>query len=627
MGIVVCPQPILVPAALYAIMGICAMKRLLSGNEAIALGAWEAGVRYASAYPGTPSTEILENLAQYQGVRAEWSANEKVALDAAIGASLAGVRALAAMKHVGVNVAADSLFSASYTGVVGGLVLVSADDPGCWSSQNEQDNRQYARFAKIPCLEPSDSQEARDFVGLALDISEQFDTPVMLRTTTRISHSKSPVEVGVPTRRSDDKTPQFVRDVARFTLIPAHARLRHPVVEERMKRLAEYAETSSLNRIELGDRSLGIISASVAYQYAREVFAGASFLKLGMSYPLPARKIRDFAAHVERLVVVEELDPFFEEQIKAMGLAVSGKEYFPISGELSLDLVRAGALKLGVGDYGRRDAPSRPRIEPTSLPPRPPAMCPGCSHRGVMYALQKLKLNVLGDIGCYALGILPPFAAMHTCTCMGSSIGQAQGLGGVGVHKPFVAVIGDSTFFHSGLSPLASMVYNRTPGTVLILDNRTTGMTGQQGNPASGSQLQGEGRRVDIAQVVRGLGVEHLWQVDAYNVKEIEAAVRQALSVRDAPSVVLVSGACVFLPSAPRKPAVTVDAGVCNGCSLCFRVGCPAILEGELDVRTKKPKAVIDRILCVGCDICLQVCPRHAILRVGPDDAAEGAPA
>ncbi len=595
------------------------MKKLLSGNEAIALGAWEAGVRFACAYPGTPSTEILENLAHYQGVTAQWASNEKVALDAASGASYAGVRSLAAMKHVGVNVAADTLFSVAYTGVRGGLVLVSADDPGCWSSQNEQDNRQYARFAKIPCLEPSDSQEAKDFVRAAIEISEQFDTMVLLRSTTRLSHSKTPVEVGVPEERGVASAPTFVPNPNKYMVLPANARKLHAVVEERLRKLSEFGNTSSLNRIEWGERSLGIITSSIAYQYAREIFAGASFLKLGLSYPLPEKLIRDFAAQVGRLIVVEELDPFFEDQIRNMGIAVAGKEFFPITGELNLAVVRAGAQKLDMKGFTPA-GPSVMDMPPLTVPDRPPALCPGCPHRSTFYVLNKLKVNVMGDIGCYSIGASEPFRAMDAITCMGASIGLLQGMKSAGATNKLVAVIGDSTFFHSGLSPLASLVYNRVPGTVLILDNDTTGMTGAQGNPGSGDTLQGQGTRIDIEGVVRALGVRDVWTIDAFMQKEVETTIKQALAITDRPSVVIMKGACVFLDDAIRKPAVTVDNDVCNGCSLCFRVGCPAILKGAIDTRTAKPKAVIDEVLCVGCDICLQVCPRHAIFRLAPDD-------
>lgn len=596
------------------------MKRMLSGNEAIALGAFEGGVRYAAAYPGTPSTEILENLATYKGVVAEWSANEKVALDCALGAALSGARALAAMKHVGVNVAADSLMSASYTGVRAGLVLVSADDPGTFSSQNEQDNRQYARFGKMPCLEPSDSQEAKDWTALGLALSEQFDTIVILRSTTRLSHSKSAVEVDVPKERGElPPLPKFERQPTKYVIIPAHAKLRHPVVEQRMLRLKEYAETTPLNRTEWGDTKIGIVTGGVAYQYAREVFHGYSILKLGLSHPIPEKMIREFAGQVETLVIVEELDPFWEEQIRAMGLRCYGKDVFPITGEFTLQVVRDAALQAGL--------PVRQveRPQPVSLsfkvPPRPPALCPGCPHRSVFYSLSKHKVVVSGDIGCYTIGVLPPFNAMDTTIAMGTSIGLAHGANQAGLEQKMVAVIGDSTFFHAGLPALANAVYNNSPTLTLILDNGTTGMTGQQGNPGSGQTLQGTpGKRVPIEPVVRAMGIEAVRRVSALDELAVDKAIKEALAVQDKPSVVIIEGACVFSDEFQRRPIVSVDLETCNGCGLCFRVGCPAILKSEEhDAKTNRPKAMIDPLLCVGCDVCLQICPRHAILRPEPE--------
>jgi indolepyruvate ferredoxin oxidoreductase alpha subunit len=595
------------------------MKRLLSGNEAIALGAFEGGVRYAAAYPGTPSTEVLENLATYKGVVSEWASNEKVAFDSALGAAFAGARALAAMKHVGVNVAADSLMSASYTGVRAGLVLVSADDPGTFSSQNEQDNRQYARFGKIPCIEPSDSQEAKDWTALAFEISEQFDTVVLLRSTTRLSHSKSAVEVDVPKDRGAlPPLEKFERQPLKYVIIPAHAKLRHPVVEERIRKLKEYAETTPLNRIEWADKKIGVITGGVAYQYAREVLAGFSILKLGLSHPIPEKMIRDFAAQVETLVVAEELDPFWEEQIRAMGLKCYGKDIFPMTGEFTLKVVRDAAIKAGL------PAKQLPSPGPTPLafkvPPRPPALCPGCPHRSAFYSLSKHKVLVSGDIGCYSIGTLPPFNAMDTVVAMGASIGLAHGATQAGLQEKMVAVIGDSTFFHAGIPALASAIYNNSSTTTIILDNGTTGMTGQQGNPGTGQTLQGtQGRRVPIEPVVRAMGVEAVWNVLALDEEVVDKAIKEALAVKDKPSVVIVEGTCVFLDEFQKRQVVSVDLETCNGCALCFRVGCPAILKSdEHDAKTNRPKAAIDPLLCVGCDVCLQVCPRDAIFR--PDN-------
>jgi indolepyruvate ferredoxin oxidoreductase alpha subunit len=594
-------------------------KRLLSGNEAVALGAWEAGVRYAAAYPGTPSTEILPALAQYAGVKAEWASNEKVALDAAIGASFAGGRALAAMKHVGVNVASDSLMTLSYTGVGAGLVLVSADDPGAFSSQNEQDNRHYARFGKFPCLEPSSSQEAKDFTAFAFELSERFDTPVMLRTTTRLSHSKSAVEVSMPDEpRGWEPLPPFERKPRKYVMIPAHARLRHPVVEERMEALAAYAETCPLNQVVWGDRRIGVIADGVAYQVAREVFAGFSFLKLGMVHPLPQQMIRDFAAEVGTLVVVEELDPFIEQQVRAMGLPVIGKDVFPLTGELTLARARAGAIQAGLLAEGPEE-PEPAAENNLTVPARPPALCPGCPHRSVFFNLRKLKMLVSGDIGCYAIGVLPPFEEMDMLISMGASIGMAHGAKQAGCPDNIVATIGDSTFFHTGLPELANLIYNGGNACTMILDNGTTAMTGGQDHPGTGVTLQGQATgKVNIESLVRAMGVEDLWVVDALDVKGVEQAIREATAVDDRPTVIIVNGWCVFTPQFQRRPVVAVDPDVCNGCGFCFRVGCPAILKSEeLGERTKRPKAEIDPLLCTGCTVCLQVCPRSAIFETG----------
>ncbi len=596
--------------------GSAARRRLLSGNEAIALGAWEAGVRYAAAYPGTPSTEILPALAQHAGVRAEWSSNEKVALDSVIGASFAGGRALAVMKHVGVNVASDSLMSLSYTGVGAGLVLVSADDPGAFSSQNEQDNRHYARFGKFPCLEPSDSQEAKDFTAFAFDLSEEFDTPVMVRSTTRVSHSKSPVVVSMPDEpREWEPLPPFERKPQKYVMIPAHARRRHPEVEERMRALADYAETCSLNRVEWGDKRVGVIADGIAYQVAREIFAGFSFLKLGLVHPLPRGMIRDFAAEVDTLVVVEELDPFIEEQVRALGLGVVGKQFFPTTGELTLSRVREGALKAGLPIAGET-GPTEEEGQELAIPGRPPALCPGCPHRSVYFNLRKLKLLVSGDIGCYAIGVLPPFEEMDMLVSMGASVGMAHGAKQAGCPDDIVATIGDSTFFHTGLPELANTIYNQGNACTMILDNRTTAMTGGQDHPGTGVTLQGEpGHQIDIEAVVRAMGVEDLWVVDAMDVEGVEQAIREAIAVDSRPAVVYVKGECVFVPTFQRRPVVVVDEDVCNGCGFCFRVGCPAILKAEqIDERTGRPKAEIDPLLCTGCTVCLQVCPRGAIV-------------
>jgi len=587
-------------------------KVLFSGNEAVARGAYEAGVRVAAAYPGTPSTEILESLARYEGVYAEWSPNEKVALDVAIGAAYAGSRAMAVMKHVGLNVAADAFFYASMTGLEAGLVVVSADDPNMYSSQNEQDNRHYARFARVPCLEPSDSQEAKDMVGAALEMSERFDGPMMLRLTTRISHSSTIVELGERTAGGPAEPPAYRIDRAKYVMVPGNARRRHPVVERRMEDVAEFAEIFPYNRVEMGDTSLGIVTAGVAYQYAKEVFPDASFLRLGMTYPLARQMIRDFAARVDRLLVVEELDPFIEEGIRLMGLSVEGKSIFPLCGELDPTVVRRCAVEAGL----LPSPPSPPRRpEEVKLPARPPLLCPGCPHRGVFVVTNKLDLVVSGDIGCYTLGFLPPLAALHTCGCMGASVGQAHGMSKAGIAQKHVAVIGDSTFFHTGMPALLNVAYNRSDTVVVILDNRTTAMTGHQQHPGTGMTLMGEPTTaVEFEDVARAFGIRRVYTVDPYDLRQVEAALRDCLEA-EGPAVVISRRACALLPEARKQwAALAVDEELCNGCGLCFRVGCPAIAKSDrLDAKTGRAIARIDPLLCTGCEICAQVCARGAI--------------
>ncbi|HNT75928.1 MAG TPA: indolepyruvate ferredoxin oxidoreductase subunit alpha [Anaerolineae bacterium] len=606
------------------------MKILLSGNEAIALGAWEAGVQYAAAYPGTPSTEILENLARYPGVKAEWASNEKVALDNVIGASFGGARVLAAMKHVGVNVAADSLMSLSYTGVMGGLVLVSADDPGAFSSQNEQDNRQYARHGKFPCFDPADSDEARRFVGVALEVSERFKTPVLFRSTTRLSHSKSAVEATPPAAREFKPLPPFKReDEVTRVIIPAIARRRHPEIEQRLRDVAAWTEKEAfeqgVNAIEWREKALGVVTSGIAYQYVREILPDASVFKLGMSYPLPLAAIREFSQQVETLIVVEELDPFIEDQLKAAGIPVAhGKDLFPLCGELTLANVRAGAAQAGLIANGElRIANCELRItnheSRIAVPIRPPALCPGCPHRAFFYTMarNKRKALIAGDIGCYSMGVLAPFEAMDMLISMGAGIGMAHGFKQAGGQEAAVATIGDSTFFHSGLAPLASAVYNRANIVVAILDNRITAMTGQQHHPGTGTMLQGEqGHEIDIAPVVKALGVTFVEEVDAWNVEQMNKTLRAAMKHEDGPAVVLVRGACVFTPHFHLQPRMTVDPEKCVACGACFRVGCPAILKSdEIYPTNHKAKSSIDPLLCTGCTVCKQVCPTGAIGR------------
>lgn len=590
------------------------MRRILSGNEALARGAWEAGVQVAAAYPGTPSTELLEELARLPGVYAEWSTNEKVALDVAVGAALAGRRALAAMKHVGVNVAMDALMYASYTGLEAGLVLVSADDPAMHSSQNEQDNRRLAAFARIPCLEPSSSQECKDFMRLAFELSERFDTPVMVRTTTRINHSSSIVSLGerveLPPRRD-----KFPRRPEKYVMVPANARHRHPVVEERIKQIAAWADSEeSPTVVEWRDESVGIITSGVAYQYAREVFPTASVLKLGLSYPVPAQAIKAFASRVKRLVVLEELDPVIEEQVKLLGIPCEGKSIFPLCGELDPTVVRQRGAEAGL-PVDRQPLPP-PQLEKPQLPARPPVLCPGCPHRSVFAVLAKKKVPVSGDIGCYTLGYLPPLSALHFCGCMGASIGVAHGAAKAGLSERMVAVLGDSTFFHTGLPALANVAYNRSNVLTIILDNRTTGMTGHQPNPGTGLTLQGEpAPALDFEAIARAFGIQKVAIVEAYDTEALEEAFK-ALMATNEPAVLVARHACALLPE-ERKTWVPLEVveEKCTGCGVCFRIGCPALLKSdELDPKTHKPLALIDPDLCTGCEVCAQLCPHEAIL-------------
>ena len=622
-------------------------RKLLSGDEAIARGAWEAGCHVAAAYPGTPSTEILEALSTYKDVYCEWSTNEKVALEVALGASIAGARALATMKHVGLNVAADPLFSAAYIGARGGLVIVTADDPGLHSSQNEQDNRYYGLMAKIPVICPSDSQEAKDFTRCAFDISEQFDIPVLLRITTRSAHSSSVVESG---ERLPRAVKGYEKQITRNMVLPAFAKVRHADLEQRLDRVRAWNEECDLNRIEQGSRQMGIVCDGVSYQYAREVFPDASFLKLGMVWPFPRELVRRFAATVDELVVIEEVDPFIETQIRALnpssvtGLPskITGKDKLPRTDELSPRVLRTSLSSFLTPQSSILTPPSSLLNPPSpiqGLPNRPPALCPGCPHTGIFWGLQKQKLIIGGDIGCYTLGGLPPHSAMDTCIDMGASITVAHGFDkALGTTDPRrrVAFIGDSTFFHSGITGLINTVYNKSNVITIISDNRTTGMTGHQNHPGTGQTLMGSfGPIIKPEDIAKACGVKNVVVVDPYKVMETRKVVRELLAKKE-PAVIINRRACA-LHIRMHNPVLEVDAEKCTGCKTCITLGCPALswkrVQGSTGPRvqasepeprnpgTPEPhssvpssgKAFIEPTICVGCGMCADVCPTAAI--------------
>ena len=575
------------------------MKKLMLGNEAVARGILEAGCSIVSSYPGTPSTEITEYAAKYDEIYCEWAPNEKVACEVAFGASLAGARSACCMKHVGLNVAADPLFTLSYTGVNGGLVVFVADDPGMHSSQNEQDSRHYAIASKVPMLEPADSVEAKEFTKVAFELSEKFDTPVIVRMCTRIAHSQCAVELCEP--KAAVKR-DYVKDPKKYIMAPANAIAKHPIVEARTAAIREYAESCELNRAEVCEGSkLGIITAGTSYQYVKEVFGDSvSVLKLGLVNPLPTKLITDFAAKHERVVVIEELDPVIEDFCKSLGIEVEGKSIFPICGEFSQSMI---AKAFGIED----------KVFTASddvIPVRPPVMCAGCPHRGLFYTLAKKKITVLGDIGCYTLGMAPPLSAIDSVLCMGASVSGVHGFnkanGGASDTKT-VAVIGDSTFMHSGMTGLANIAYNGTNSTVIIVDNSITGMTGHQQNPTTGYNIKGDpATKIDLEALCRALGINRVRVVDPYDLKATERVVMEELAA-DEPSVIISRRPCALLKTVKAKPALKVDADKCKACKACTRIGCPAIT-------TKDGKAFVDATLCVGCGVCTQLCAFDAFI-------------
>ena len=572
------------------------MKKMMLGNEAVARGFFEAGVKVVSSYPGTPSTEITEYAAKYEEVYAEWAPNEKVAVEVAIGASIAGARAAACMKHVGFNVAADPAFTVSYTGVNGGLVLCVADDPGLHSSQNEQDTRRLAVAAKIPVLEPSDSTECKEFTKLSFTLSEMFDTPVILRLTTRVAHSQSLVELYEP-EQIENKP--YIKNPGKYVMMPGMAKVRHTFVEKRLKDMAEWAETADITRVEMNDTSIGIITSGIAYEYAKEAVPNASFLKLGMTYPLPEKAIIDFASKVEKVYVVEELEPVTEELCKQLGLSVTGKDILSVEGEYSTELIKKAILGIDDTVYTNDE----------QLPVRPPIMCPGCPHRGAHYVLKKLGVTVTGDIGCYTLGALPPMQSVDTTICMGASVSMVHGfsLADKENAKKTVAILGDSTFIHSGITPLINILYNKGVSTVIILDNSITGMTGHQQNPTTGYTLKGEPTPVvSLEKLCEAIGVKRIRVEDPFDLTGFEKALKEELAT-DEPSVIISRRPCALLKEVKFPGPISINPDKCIGCKMCMKLGCPSIV-------LKDGKPVIDSTLCNGCGLCKNVCKPNAIL-------------
>lgn len=580
------------------------MKRLMIGNEAIALGAYEAGVRVVSSYPGTPSTEITEFISKKDEVYSEWAPNEKVACEVAIGASIAGARSMTCMKHVGLNVAADPLFTSSYTGVNGGFVIIVADDPGMHSSQNEQDSRNYAKAAKIPMLEPSDSAECKEFTKKAFEISEKFDTPVIIRLTTRVAHSQSLVEVG---DREEIALKEVVKNPQKYVMMPAMAKVRHVFVEQRTLDLKEYAKDLSFNNFEINDTDIGIITSGITYQYAKEAIPNASFLKLGMVHPINENMVKDFAKKVKKVIVLEELDPFIEEFCKKSGIEVEGKNLFTLLGEYSASMIKEKLLGEKNNDIIKIDE---------NIPVRPPVMCPGCPHRGMFYVLNKLKLVVSGDIGCYTLGAMQPLNSVDACVCMGASIGMAHGMEkarGKEYAKNVVAVIGDSTFMHSGVTGLIDIVYNKGVSTVIILDNSITGMTGHQQNPTTGYTIKmEETKQVNLVKLANAVGIDRVVVADPFDLDNFEKVVKEETAT-DEPSVIISQRPCALLKNVNYGAPCVIDTEKCKNCKMCMKLGCPAIT-------IKEGKMVINNALCNGCTLCQNVCKFDAIRKVGGDN-------
>ncbi len=578
-------------------------KVIMLGNEAIARGAYEAGVKVSAAYPGTPSTEISEQIVKYKdSIYAEWSPNEKVATEVAIGASVSGVRAMACMKHVGLNVAADPLYTVSYMGVNGGLVIIVADDPGLYSSQNEQDTRMVARAAQVPVLEPSDSMEAKEFMKVAYEISESYDRPVIFRTTTRLAHSQGLVEL---CERTEVEDKPYIKDIRKTVMMPGNAKLRHVEIEKRNLELAEAANTLTINKVEMNDTKIGVITSGIPYQYVKEALPEASVLKLGMVNPLPKKLITEFAEKVDTLYIVEELDPVIEEQVKSWGIKAIGKEIFTVQGEYSANMLRKAILKEKVE-----------MTAPAVAPGRPPILCPGCPHRSVYYVLNKLKMHAAGDIGCYTLGAVAPLSVVDTTICMGASISSLHGMEkakGKDYIKNWVAVIGDSTFLHTGVNSLMNMIYNKSTGTVMILDNSTTGMTGHQDHAATGKTLLGEPTNaIDIPALCRALGVKHVKTVNAFDIAELEKTVKEEVA-RDEVSVIITKSPCVLLDKR-KKPVYIAHSDKCKKCGMCMKPGCPAM------TRNADGTIRIDDTMCTGCGLCETLCKFNAIELVKEGD-------